>query len=106
MRQLAQKAGVSTSTVSRAENGEIIPKPDTLSKLARCLPCSLNDLLITAGHIPPDINGDDVSAGITGTRRPEKLCIQLCDQEIDRIADRIADRLEEWLENNKRIFTL
>ncbi len=44
--QLAQRAGVTSSTVGRAERGEHIPEPSTVYALAGALDVPLMDLFI------------------------------------------------------------
>jgi transcriptional regulator with XRE-family HTH domain len=42
---LAERAGVTQSTVLRLENSQVSPKPSTVRKLARALGCPSRDLM-------------------------------------------------------------
>lgn len=44
--ELAEKTGVHQKDISRWENGERIPNATSLSKLAKALQCTLDDLII------------------------------------------------------------
>lgn len=51
---LARKVGASTSTVSRWIAGTVIPDPASCERIADAFLLPLDDVLIAAGHKPPD----------------------------------------------------
>lgn len=55
VRQLADKAGLVPSTVSRLETGQIdSPRPEHLQQLARALSCDVEDFYALAGYLMPE----------------------------------------------------
>src|ERR1700712_4268203 len=52
VRDLAEATGISSSTISRLETGEIVaPKPQQLQQLARALGIDVEELYATAGYL-------------------------------------------------------
>lgn len=49
---LAQKVGVTQQTISRWENGDVVPPPKRLAKLAQALDLDLNRMLAYCGYMP------------------------------------------------------
>ncbi len=55
VRQLADKAGLVASTVSRLETAQIdSPRPEHLQQLARALGCEVEDFYALAGYLMPE----------------------------------------------------
>lgn len=55
VRQLAQKSGLTSSTLSRLETGQIeTPRPEHLQRLARALDVDIEDLYAVAGYLMPE----------------------------------------------------
>lgn len=55
VRQLADKAGLVASTVSRLETAQIdSPRPEHLQQLARALACDVEDFYALAGYLMPE----------------------------------------------------
>ena len=54
LKQLSEMSGVSIAHLARVENGERVPSPNILQKIAKPLNFDLNELLIGAGYISPD----------------------------------------------------
>ena len=55
VRQLAEKAGLVGSTLSRLETGQIeSPRPEYLQQLARALGSDVEDLYALAGYLMPE----------------------------------------------------
>lgn len=53
--QLAEIAGISTSQISRIENGRRgVPKPQTIEKLAKALAISYSEMMDQAGYLRPE----------------------------------------------------
>jgi transcriptional regulator with XRE-family HTH domain len=50
--QLAERVGVTQQTISRWENGEVIPPPKRLAKLAKALDLDLDQMLTYGGYLP------------------------------------------------------
>lgn len=50
VRGLARAAGMDATGISRLENGENVPTPQTLARLARVLEVDVNDLYTLAGY--------------------------------------------------------
>ncbi len=50
---LAQQAGIPHSTISALLSRQLIPRPETLRKLARPMGIPVGQLLVLAGHITP-----------------------------------------------------
>jgi transcriptional regulator with XRE-family HTH domain len=54
LKQLSEMSGVSIAHLARVENGERVPSPNILQKIAKHLHFDLNELLIGASYISPD----------------------------------------------------
>jgi len=54
LNQLAEMSGVSIAHLGRVENGQRIPSPHTLQKIAKPLGFDLNELLIMVGCLSPE----------------------------------------------------
>lgn len=55
VRQLAEKSGLTSSTLSRLETGQIeTPRPEHLQRLARALDVDIEDLYAVAGYLMPE----------------------------------------------------
>ena len=54
LKQLPEMSGVSIVHLGRVENGERVPSPRTLQKIANPLGFDLNELLIMAGYLSPE----------------------------------------------------
>jgi transcriptional regulator with XRE-family HTH domain len=50
--QLAERVGVTQQTISRWENGEVIPPPKRLAKVAKALDLDLDQMLTYGGYLP------------------------------------------------------
>ncbi|CAN5793281.1 hypothetical protein BH23ACT12_BH23ACT12_19260 [soil metagenome] len=50
--QLAARVGVTQQTISRWENGDVVPPPKRLAKLAEALGLDLDRLLAYGGYLP------------------------------------------------------
>lgn len=50
--ELAERVGVTQQTISRWENGEVIPPPKRLAKVARALDLDLDRVLAYGGYLP------------------------------------------------------
>lgn len=50
--QLAERVGVTQQTISRWENGEVIPPPKRLAKVAKALDLDLDQMLAYGGYLP------------------------------------------------------
>ncbi|MGE5593423.1 MAG: helix-turn-helix domain-containing protein [Betaproteobacteria bacterium] len=89
-RQLAVKAGVDNSTISRAERGEIIPTPEILRKLAIALRVPHSELMRAAGHLNNEEGGDIQGAASRAATRPDGLPEPLSPEEIEILKKIIA----------------
>lgn len=49
---LAKQVGVTQQTISRWENGEVVPPPKRLAKLAKALDLDLDRILAYSGYMP------------------------------------------------------
>src|SRR5690349_16983568 len=54
--QLSEKLGVSVAYVSMLENGEKVPSPDLVPKLAESLAYPADQLLLMMGRLPADVD--------------------------------------------------
>lgn len=50
--ELAQRVGVTQQTISRWENGEVVPPPKRLAKVALALDLDLDRVLAYGGYLP------------------------------------------------------
>ncbi len=50
--QLAERVGVTQQTISRWENGEVVPPPKRLAKVAKALDLDLDRMLAYGGYLP------------------------------------------------------
>ena len=56
LNQLAEMSGVSTAHLGRIEQGQRVPSSQTLQKIANPLGFDLNELLILAGYLSPELS--------------------------------------------------
>lgn len=50
--ELAERVGVDPETISRWENGEVVPPPKRLAKVAQVLELDLDHVLEYGGYLP------------------------------------------------------
>jgi transcriptional regulator with XRE-family HTH domain len=50
--QLAERVGVTQQTISRWENGEVVPPPKRLARVAKALDLDLDRMLAYGGYLP------------------------------------------------------
>jgi HTH-type transcriptional regulator, competence development regulator len=55
IKKLAPELGVSYTYISKLENNEALPSADLVKKVSDYFDYSSSDLLLSAGHVPPDI---------------------------------------------------
>ena len=56
LNQLSKISGVSVAHLGRVEQGQRAPSPHTLQKIAKPLGFDLNELLIMAGYLSPELS--------------------------------------------------
>lgn len=56
LKQLEARCGVDSSLINRIENGKVIPRVDTVLKLARALEVSVDELLADFTVISPKLS--------------------------------------------------
>jgi transcriptional regulator with XRE-family HTH domain len=55
IKSLAPELGISYSYISKLENDEAQPSAELVQKVSRYFDYSSTELLLSAGHVPPDI---------------------------------------------------
>ena len=55
LREVASRLGIAASYLSRVESGKVGPSEHLIAQLAPILECSMNDLAIMAGNLPPQV---------------------------------------------------
>ncbi|HVL52488.1 MAG TPA: helix-turn-helix transcriptional regulator [Actinomycetota bacterium] len=96
---LAERVGVTQQTISRWENGEVVPPPKRLAKLAAALGLDTRKLLAYAGYLGAEPETSQWE-GLTAfyERMPE-----LSNQElliiVERAAEELRSRLSELTES-------
>jgi transcriptional regulator with XRE-family HTH domain len=93
---LAKRIGVTQQTISRWENGEIVPPPKRLTQLAAALEIDLDRLLGYAGYLP---GSPAVHSRSELLRAFYDLISDLSDEELCVAFDRA------WREIRKRVQT-
>lgn len=90
MNALASVAGISGAALSRIENGEREPRPETLKKIAHALGCGLTDIATmdaetVEGKAPMTTRSTEVTANVRLLRQIKKVSAQRLADEISRL---------------------
>lgn len=112
--QLADLAGISTSQISRIENGKRgVPKPQTIEKIARALNVSYAEMMDRAGYLRPEENQQAPEWANSRDKRDFKKMLEedgelmfdgvpLDDEDKQRIKDVLTGLFWEAKQMNKR----
>ncbi|WP_046213130.1 helix-turn-helix domain-containing protein [Paenibacillus wulumuqiensis] len=112
--QLADLAGISTSQISRIENGKRgVPKPQTIEKIARALGVPYAEMMDRAGYLRPEENQQTPEWANARDRRDFKKMLEedgelmfdgvpLDDEDKQRIKDVLTGLFWEAKQMNKR----
>ncbi|WP_017812818.1 helix-turn-helix domain-containing protein [Paenibacillus shenyangensis] len=112
--QLADLAGISTSQISRIENGKRgVPKPQTIEKIARALNVPYAEMMDRAGYLRPEENQQTPEWANSRDKRDFKKMLEedgelmfdgvpLDDEDKQRIKDVLTGLFWEAKQMNKR----
>lgn len=93
-KELANKSGISQTTISRIEDGSQIPKPETISALAKTLEVPAHDLLVISGQL-----GDE---DILETK--EELIIRYSKMQEESFKTKNLNKLNKKTPSNEKEF--
>ncbi len=97
IRQTAAKAGISPLALSNLLRGLVVPRVETLQKLAPILNVEVQELLQLAGHLDMNLEGDSERAVVQVANRLGKLSPPV-KAEIIKIFNNMMDLLEMGLQ--------
>ncbi|WP_046225578.1 helix-turn-helix domain-containing protein [Paenibacillus dauci] len=112
--QLADLAGISTSQISRIENGKRgVPKPQTIEKITRALNVPYAEMMDRAGYLRPEENQQTPEWANSRDKRDFKKMLEedgelmfdgvpLDDEDKQRIKDVLTGLFWEAKQMNKR----
>ncbi len=105
-RKLGKLSGISNSTISRIENGLILPNPDTLKKMSVALSADYREMLYKTGYLEDRKRDYETGSSINGREGyvreiPDDGILELMQKKrLDHIRD---GQLKDWIYDPENI---